>query len=376
MNITREPIVYFASNDSAILWWESDAEDTFGHGVTIYEPSAAARDVIATTTTVYSKDGRRNVHKAVLQDLTEDSLVGYRPYGPGFISTKLYSIRTYGPSSSIRIGVLNSPEGFFSALNYGTQIVLDKLEADHLLSCGNILGPVSSISYDSWMDWYDSIYERVSGIGMTIAKATNDVGIYSDLSLPASIDSATYFACSLAGVRIVVLDTSKYGRKSLLNQQRDWAMNQFASSDWKEANNRIILTSDPIKTSLWDLSQSYGDGKGVDKFLAKNLYPLIENSGADLVFTGRCHSYQRGVIPSKYPYLEGNPTHYITCGGMAPAHTIRAWNDTSLFSYVVSSSSYHYVTIDVSTSGLTVTCKNTETGEILDQFDVLSRILS
>jgi hypothetical protein len=149
-------------------------------------------------------------------------------------------------------------------------------------------------------------------------------------------------------------------------------MNQFNSSEWKDASYRVILVADPFRVSLWDQSKSFGAGTGTDRFLFDNLLPILRQSGADVVFTGRTHSYQRGTIESSYPGHEGQPTHLISCSGMAPAHTVQAWSwDISdPPSIVVSSSKYHVVSLDASDLSMSIQCKDSTTGEIIDEVEV------
>lgn len=350
MNLLKSPVSYSITNNSAIIWWESDSADSAGHGVNLTLTGSDPVFVAAVTDVLTdSANVRHAAHRVFLRNLPEDSLLSVNVVGPGFLSAQQYSFRTLGATSPVTIGVLNNPEGYFTSSYPQLQYVLDKIgPVDYYLSCGGITSRSAEPSYEDWADWYQAVYPSLSGCGMISAKSSYDTGLLADAMFPTHMPGKTYFAASVGCVRIVVLDTTETGRQQLAGgAQLDWAINQFNSHDWKQAKYRVILTSDPFRVSLWDQTASFGRGTGTDRYLLGTLYPLLRESGADLVLVGKGHSYQRGAIASSYPYNDSLTTNYIMCAGMAPAHTVRPWQwkPSDAPGFIVDTPDYHYVTI-------------------------------
>jgi hypothetical protein len=374
MNITKPPVSYRMANDHGIIWWETDSTETYGHGVEL-ELSGSDPVVVSAHTTNLSTFGRKAaIHAVFLPDLHVDSLFSIRVIGPGFRSSVVNSFRTHGPESSIRIGIINSVEGYFGTSSPGLQYALDKIGGvDRYLSCGGLLAPYDDITYEDWDSWYKAAFNFLVDAPMLMAKSSNDAGLISEVMAPTHFPGKPFYAASVGPARLVALDTSTGGRTGLYDgAQRSWALNEFNSAEWKAAKYRIILASDPPRVTLWDQSKSYGQRTGTDRFLFKNLLPLVAQSGADLVIYGRCHSYQRGSMQSAYPNHESSVIHHVACGGIAPAHTVTAWqwgpNDPP--GIFLSSSAYHYVTMDISPSGLSLSCRNMNTDELIDELQV------
>lgn len=374
MNITKTPVSYRLANDHGIIWWESDSLENHGHGVELELSGSDPVFVAAKTTNLYTFGRRLANHAVYLPNLPVDSLFSIRVVGPGFRSSTVSSFRTHGPESSLRIGIINSVEGYFGSISPGLGYALNKLgRTDRYFSCGGLVAPYDDITYEDWDAWYQASFNYLVDSPMLVAKSSNDAGLLSDIMMPASFPGKPFYAASIGPARVVALDTSTGGRTGLYDgSQKNWALNEFNSSDWKSAKYRIILASDPPRVTLWDQSKSYGQGTGTDRFLFKNLLPLVSQSGADLVIYGRCHSYQRGSMQSAYPNHEGSVIHHVACGGIAPAHTVSAWewNTSEPPGIFVSSSAYHYVAVDLSPSGLSLTCRNMATDEMIDELQV------
>ena len=373
MNIIRGPLLYRRSNTDAIVWWESDSTITYGHMLEIQEPASDPVIFSAKTNTVQTPNGKASFHRVHLSDLKTDSLISARVLGPDFRASIPATFRTFFESSEIRLGVISSSEGFFSPDYPGLRHILDQIgTVDGYLSCGGLATLSDKTDYTDWANWHDAVEPYVQFAPMLIAKASSDISALGDIACPTTFPDKRYFAVSLGAARIVVLDTTSGGRASLQGSQKAWAINEFNSQSWKNSKFRIILTSDPPRVTLWDQSKSYGNGTGTDRFLYRNLIPLIQQSGADLVLTGRCHSYQRGVMQSTYPNHEGMTTHYLAVGGSSPAHRIEAWQWSSSEppGIFLSSSAYHYTIIDIKPSGLNLQVKDLQSSATIDEFSV------
>lgn len=374
MNVTKNPLSYRLANDHGIIWWETDSVEGYGHGLEIEFPTIEPKFYPAQTNLLSTSGRRISTHTVYLSDLPVDSLFSCRVVGPGYYGTQVTSFRTFGPASEVRFGVVNSVEGYYGTSSPYLQYALGKLgTVDRYLSCGNLTAPYDDITYEDWEAWYSASNIYVKDAPMLVAKSTNDAGLISDYMLPTHFPGKTFYAASVGCVRFVALDTSEGGRSSLFDgSQKYWALNEFNSAAWKSASYRVILASDPPRTTLWDQSKSYGKGTGTDRFLYTNLLPLVAQSGADLVIYGRVHSYQRGSMQSSYPNHEGAVMHHVACGGISPAHTVSAWewkvsDPPGIF---LSSSAYHYVNMVANPLSLTLTCRNMSTDEIIDEIQI------
>lgn len=377
MNITKIPVAYKLTNNSAIIWWETDSNNTAGHGVNVATPGTSESFIAATSTVVSEVAGQpRSTHYVQLNDLPENTMFTFRVVGPGFLAATQRSYTTHGSTTDLVLGVLNSPEGFFSSSYPQLQHTIEEMgEVGMYLSCGGIAKRWGNQSYEDWAAWYTAISASILDKGMLAAKGDDDYGVIANAMFPSSTRS--YYAESIGRARIVVLDTTSSGRPSLTNVQRDWAINEFNSTAWKSASYRIILGHNPFRVSLWDQSKSFGNGTGTDRFLLTNLYPLVKQSGADLALFGQAHSYQRGAIESIYPDNEGQITYHLVCGGISPAHTVKAWTwgISDPPGIIIDSSDHHFVTISMTAEAMTVVCKNTSTGNEIDSFAVTPHTL-
>lgn len=375
MNITKPPVAYRLSNTSAIIWWETDSTVTYGHGAMVVTTASAETFVDATTYLVVDSAGKPHcTHNIFLENLPAGALFSFAIVGPDFRASTYRSYVTPANNADVTFGVINSPEGYFGSAYPQLGHVLDKLgDVSAYLSCGNIAPKWDDATYEDWSEWYLSMRNYIDRCGMVVAKSSSDFGSVSAAMFPTFIANKSYYALTVGCTRIVVLDTSNAGRQGLADaSQKSWAINQFNSQDWKSASYRIVMASNPFRTTLWDQSRSFGAGTGTDRYLLDTLYPLIQQSGADLAIFGQVHSYQRGVIESIYPSNEGQITHYLACGGVAPAHTVRAWTwDISQPpGIIVDSSDYHYVKIAATSLSMTVTSYNSDTDAVIDTFEV------
>ncbi|TXH14529.1 MAG: hypothetical protein E6R03_09070 [Hyphomicrobiaceae bacterium] len=373
MNIIRGPLLYRRSNTDAIVWWESDSVVTYGHALEIQEPASDPVIYSAKTSTVQTPNGKASFHRVYLSSLEPDSLISARVVGPDFRASTPATFRTFGDLSEIQLGVVSSAEGFFAITYPGLAYILDKIgSVDGYLSCGGLVGLSDKPDYTDWANWHDAVSPFVSFAPMLVAKASTDISSLSDIACPTSFPDKRYFAVSLGAARVVVLDTTVGGRSSLDAAQKAWAINEFNSNTWKSAKFRIIMMSDPPRVTLWDQTRSYGGGTGTDRFLYRNLLPLIQQSGADFVMAGRCHSYQRGVMHSTYPNHEGMTTHYAAIGGSSPAHQIAAWQWSSSEppGILLSSSAYHYAKLAIRPTGMVVSVYDLATSAVIDEFSV------
>ena len=79
MNITKIPVAYKLTNNSAIIWWETDSNNTAGHGVNVATPGTSESFIAATSTVVSEVAGQpRSTHYVQLNDLPEITMLTFR----------------------------------------------------------------------------------------------------------------------------------------------------------------------------------------------------------------------------------------------------------------------------------------------------------
>lgn len=378
MNIIKRPIAYHLNNDSAVIWWETDSITSEGHGVVLSLFGLPDVTYYATSYRITTSTGSLgSLHKINLPSLPGGATITVRILGPSYVGTSQYSFSNLDETQSVRLAVINNPEGEFSASYPGLGSVVAKHEGitTGILSCGGIQKKHAASSYSDWTDFYNTLYDMcVSGCAAVFARSDGDIDSASAKMFPSSLYDKPYYAVSVGSIRIAVLDTTSNGRKGLLRgKQLDWAMEEFNGAIWRNAKYRVIMGQNPFRTTLWNQSLSFGDGKGTDPFLFRSLFPLLQKSGADLVLFGSTHSYQRGTIESTYPGFEGLITHYISCGGMTSPHTERTNNfkPTDPPSIVIEDSQPHYVTIDADSTSLRIVCRELDiNGAVIDLLSI------
>lgn len=372
MIILRHTTPSLLVNDRAILWWTTDSKTLDGHGLSVHVFGAETSTNYPAKTTFFEEaDGTRAaMHQVEVSGLSDVGFISTQVYGPGFLET---AIRTFHPPEStqdISLSVINSVNGNFTEL----QNLLDDADTDGVISCGGMM-PLSAGTED-WETFFDATYGFFSSANaVLIGRAGADaVGVGQKLyrSTPTN---KSYYSTNVGKIAIVVLDLTSSGRRSIADEQKAWAMNEFGSSFWKQASFRVILAGTPIRTALWDNSLSFGNGTGVDSYLHEHLLPLLKNSGADMVISGGAKSYQRGYLESSYQGNEGATISYIVCAGTSPHHNVVGWDfppsdEPSIF---VEYGGEH--TVKLFTSGDLLSLHVVVEGTIIDQHSVVAKTL-
>lgn len=373
--LTKAPIAYRLTNDSAIIWWETDKADPIYDGLYVTLPGEEEyfKKATATASVVNTAGETAYVHHTYLPNLTPDSLLHVKVSGKDLLTPVATTFRTYADNLPVTFGVINNPSGFLGTDLPSLGYSIGKLATvDCYISCGNVTKAWGAANYEDYESWY-SVMSSVSGSGIIAARGDTDVGNFSNAMYPTTVQGKAYYSASVGPVRFMVLDVTQVGRISMRDgKQSSWAMNEIGSNEWKNAKYRIILMGSPFRTSYWNEGQMFaGRSTGTDLLLENLIYPILKRSGADIIIAGG-QSYQRGSMSSTYPNNQGGVTHHVVCGGSAPAHLDKRWSwdppkDPGI---VVETSDYHYVSISASTTGMTLSCLNAETDELIDYIAV------
>lgn len=360
-----------------VVWWETDSGSVTGHGLNVQVSGSPSSFYAASTRVFQNQDGTNATsHFVDLTGLAQDSLTTVQVVGPGYLSTPTWTFEHVPADQELNFMVINDVEGNFEDLDY---LIANKhTNANAILSCGDLLTPGEQHDYYEWSRIYNSLSDFLEVSKGTVF-ATTEVSktLRGSFIFPNTPNRAPYFANTIGGVRVVSLDTSPSGRRSLSaggNQLR-WFFNEIKSNSWKNANYRIILGSTPPTTSLWGDDGRYADG--TDRFLNNTVSSMIKNSGATLSIFGSGHSYQRGVYPSDYFSFEDLPVQYVICSGFNSPHINKVgnWSASSEPSFIVSSSDNHYVRLTVNSSALTLVAREWSSDALIDQISFSPRNL-
>jgi acid phosphatase type 7 len=160
---------------------------------------------------------------------------------------------------------------------------------------------------------------------------------FTDFGLPGDY---RWYSVSRGGVHVAVLDSGS--DLSPGSPQYAWLEKDLAQADTPFV--AVMLHTSPFSTG------HYGDDGG----LGRDLVPLLERSGVDVVFSGHDHDYER---------LEVNGIVYlVTGGGGAP---LRGQKGKSRASRAFAES-FHFLRVCVERGGMTVEAKSPE-GKVIDR---------
>lgn len=377
MNVTKRPVPYNLGSKSMVVWWETDSGSVTGHGLNVVTSGSDPVFYAARTRIIKKLDGTNaTTHVVEVNDLTPNSITTVQVIGPQYIGTQTWSFENIEEDQDLNIMVLNDVEGNFDDLDY---LIANKhTEANAIISCGDLLSPGENHPYYEWSKIYTSLYSSLeTSLGTVFATTESSKTLTGQSMFPTYPGRAPYFSTTLGSVRVISLDTSESGRKSLRSggTQLRWFLNEIKGDEWKNAGYRVIIASTPPVTSLWGDDGRYGDGR--DRFLEGSVAAMIKNSGATLSIFGSGHSYQRGVYPSDYPSFEDLPVNYVICSGFNSPHThkVGSWTADSEPSFLVSASDRHYVRLTVNSSSMTLIARDWSSDALIDQISFSPRNL-
>jgi predicted phosphodiesterase len=136
-----------------------------------------------------------------------------------------------------------------------------------------------------------------------------------------------WFAMSYGNARFIGLDSNvDYSAGS---PQYDWLVRELQSRTYDAATWRIVVLHHPPFT----VSTGHSD----DVTVQRQLVPLFEEYGVDLVFAGHSHAYER--------YLHHDVHYIVTGGGGAPLYGLPADETPPVRQFGLST--HHYCLVDV-----------------------------
>lgn len=167
------------------------------------------------------------------------------------------------------------------------------------------------------------------------------------------------------------------------SQQYEW-LKQDLESARKTAKWTFVFFHQPPYSECW--SGGYYDG---EYYIRKEIVPLMELNGVDIVFGGHTHDYERGLPHPPYnPETgSGNNAAYIVTGGAGSFldnHKYKDWEQIDIPDHPARPNShesdegeyyeYHYIVVDIDGDQLKVTTQKMNGdgsyGGVLDSFEL------
>ncbi len=138
--------------------------------------------------------------------------------------------------------------------------------------------------------------------------------------------------------------------------QYDWLVERLQETrDDPSIHHKVLFLHAPIYTSFDDHPAFTS---------AQDVAELADEYGIELVFNGHNHTYER-TVPIKAGQEDATGTVYVTTGGGG----VETWEPQGDWFTAASSDQHHYIRVDVTTQGISVTV-TAQDGSQVDAFTV------
>ena len=339
VNLIKGPYLQAVTPNSIVVVWETDVP---GDSVVEYGLTSAygleATDVASTT------------HHAV-------TVEGLSPY-----ATYHYRVQTNGnvlSDDSTFKTAADATQGTFSFAVYGDnrtnhadhQSVVNRaltLAPDFVLNTGDLVadGTVAG-QWDTFFDIERELLKIAPFFPSLGNHERNSNNYFALFHLP---NNERYYSFDYGNAHIVALEVDGYQSYSAGSTQYNWLANDLAS------------TSQPWKFVFFHFPPYSSGSHGDDATAQRDLVPLFEQYGVQVVFNGHDHDYERSLV---------NGVNYIVAGGGgAPLYSVSGGPYT-----VYAESTLHVVSLSVNQHTLTSVGVRPD-GTTFDQFTMTCTPLS
>lgn len=331
VNLTKGPYLQSVTPDSIIVVWETEVP---GDSVVEYGLTSAygleATDATSTT------------HHAV-------TIEGLSPY-----TTYHYRVQTNGSvlsDDSTFKTAADVTQGTFSFAVYGDnrtnhadhQSVVNRaltLAPDFVLNTGDLVenGTVAG-QWDTFFDIEQELLRTAPFFPCLGNHERNSSNYFALFHLP---NNERYYSFDYGNAHIVALEVDGYQSYSAGSTQYNWLASDLAS------------TSQPWKFVFFHFPPYSSGSHGSDLTAQRDLVPLFEQYGVQIVFNGHDHDYERSLV---------NGVNYIVSGGGgAPLYSVGSGPYT-----VYAESTLHVVSLSANQHTLTSVGVRPD-GTTFDQF--------
>lgn len=200
----------------------------------------------------------------------------------------------------------------------------------------------------NWSRFFEAERSLLAGALLLPAAGNHDErGLLNDSTMQRYFPRPPFYEVTAGVVRLLFVDSNRaYGPGS---EQGAWILQRLDAAATDRRAGRIrwiaVVHHHPAFSS---------SGHGSDPAVRRDLVPLYEQFGVDVVFNGHDHDFER---------LESNGvTYYVTGGGGAPLYDMVAMLPESRVHAVT----HHYLRVDASEKSFDVTAIDTD-GNVLDR---------
>jgi hypothetical protein len=338
------------------------------------------------------------MHEVTLSGLEKDQVYYYKVV-TGNLSSPVYSFHTKKPEDSpVKFIVYGDNRSFPKVHENLVKMMVDE-NPDLVLNVGDVV--TTGVHLNEWIDEHFYPLRHISSnVPTYIAIGNHEYGGYWDTRVvppfeervhnPLQSTGSTeyYFSFDYGNSHFIFLDPNKEDspegdRITPGSQQYNWFANDVKKA--KETSEWIfVILHQPPYSECW--SGGYYDG---EPLLRKEIVPIIEANGVDIVFAGHTHDYERGLPHPPYDPETGNgnnAAYVITGGGGSNLdnHKYREWEQIDLPDHPASTDNddfdggeyyqYHYVVVEVDGNRLKYTARKMKgdgsDGGVLDSFEL------
>jgi len=361
--IARGPFLQQPSPTGMMVAWRFDAEAA---GEVRYGSLGGALDKSAASPSAVN-------HRVQLTGLAPGGDYQYQVYSGGEAKSEVFSFRTApNPGEGFRFAILGDTRS--GHVQHQTLVdLMAREEFDFYLNSGDL------VSDGETSDLWDVFFEIEAAllrqhaffptIGNHDEEEDGTAGNYvaSFEVSPASSGVEEYYSFDYGNVHFTVVDGFVHVNSNWLcpdllfleeclnGEQQAWLEADLAAAQANAAIDHII-----VMTHMGPYSSKEGrNGWGA----MRNLMPLFQQYGVDLVLSGHDHYYERGV--------SGNGIRYMVSGGGGAGLYDCNSPNTWLYPHSVDFSRmvYHYVLVEVAGSLMTFIAKDIDGNEI-DSFEI------
>ncbi len=317
INLTKGPYLQSVTPNSIIVVWETDAPG-----------NSAVEYGLTNAYGLEATDATSTTHHAV-------TIEGLSPY-----TTYHYRVQTNGnvlnDDSTFKTAA-DQTQGTFSFAVYGDnrsdhaahQSVVNRaltLAPDFVLDTGDLVadGTVAE-QWDTFFDIERELLKIAPFFSSLGNHERNSAHYFNLFHLP---NNERYYSFDYGNAHIVALEVDGYQSYSAGSAQYNWLANDLAS------------TSQPWKLVFFHFPPYSSGSHGDDPTAQRDLVPLFEQYGVQIVFNGHDHDYERSLV---------NGVNYIVAGGGgAPLYSVTGGPYT-----VYAESTLHVVSVSINEHTLT-----------------------
>ncbi len=383
-----QPYLQNVQDDGITIMWET-AIPSFG--TVVFGDSELDR-------VIHGQYSPSTTHEITLVGLDKNTHYNYRVVS-GNMASPVQQFRTKKPEDAPFSFSVYGDNRSYPKVAENVVKMMTQENIDFICSVGDVV--TRGINLSEWVDEYLYPLRWIGGqIPSYISIGNHEYGGYWALgevypfeqrvNHPLSSTGSTeyWYSFDYGNAHFVFIDPNKGdGPKGHRippgSQQYEWLKNDLESARNKSKWTFVFFHQPPY-SECW--SGGYYDG---EYYIRKEIVPLMELNGVDIVFGGHTHDYERGLPHPPYdPETgSGNNAAYIVTGGAGSFldnHKYKEWEQIDIPAHPARPDSdesdegkyyeYHYIVIDIDGDELKVTTQKMNGdgtyGGVMDSFEL------